>query len=81
MSIYEYDEETTRQNIREYAYECGVADGKKEGEKEGEKKVNKLGALLAEAGRVADFLKSLSDPEFQQSLFIEFGLEKEKLSQ
>ena len=52
MSIYEYDEEATRQNIREYAYECGVADG--------EARVNQLALLLAEAGRVTDFLKSLS---------------------
>lgn len=54
---------------------------REDGEKRGEKKVNKLGVLLAEAGRMADFLKSLSDPDFQRSLFVEFGLEKEKLSQ
>lgn len=55
-----------------YAREDGVTEGKIEGER----KVNQLGVLLAEAGRVADFLKSLSDSDFQRMLFVEFGLEK-----
>lgn len=49
-----------------------------ESEEKGEAKVNKLGLLLAEAGRTADFLKSLSDPNLQRSLFMEFGLEEKK---
>lgn len=59
-----------------YAREDGVIEGRIDGKKEGERKVNRLGVLLAEAGRVADFLKSLSDPDFQRALFVEFGLEK-----
>ncbi len=44
----------------------------------GEAKVNKLGLLLTEAGRTADFLRSLSDRDFQHKLFVEFGLEEKK---
>ena len=40
------------------------------------KRVNKLGMLLAEAGRTADFMKSLSDPIYQKKLFAEFGMEE-----
>ena len=49
-----------------------------EGETKGEEKVNKLGLMLTEAGRIDDFMKSLSDINFQKRLFIEFGLEQEK---
>ena len=42
----------------------------------GEARVNKLGMLLAEAGRTADFMRSLSDPIYQQKLFAEFGMEE-----
>ena len=44
----------------------------------GEAKVNKLGLLLAEAGRTGDFLRSLSDRDFQHKLFVEFGLEEKR---
>ena len=56
----------------------GEARGEAKGEMKGEAKVNKLGILLTEMGRTADFLKSLSDPVFQRKLFMEFGLEEEK---
>lgn len=55
-----------------------MAESEEKGEERGEAKVNKLGLLLAEAGRTADFLKSLSDPNLQRSLFMEFGLEEKK---
>ncbi len=55
-----------------------MAESEEKGEERGEAKVNKLGLLLAEAGRTADFLKSLADPNLQRSLFMEFGLEEKK---
>ena len=55
-----------------------VAKEAAKGEEKGEAKVNKLGLLLAEAGRTADFLRSLSDRDFQHKLFVEFGLEEKK---
>lgn len=54
----------------------GEARGKAIGRSQGETRVNKLGMLLAEAGRTADFMKSLSDPIYQQKLFAEFGMEE-----
>ena len=54
----------------------GEARGEAKGRKAGETRVNKLGMLLVEAGRTADFMKSLSDPIYQQKLFAEFGMEE-----
>lgn len=51
-------------------------DGKAEGKAEGKANVNKLGIMLKEAGRVDDFLQSLSDEELQKKLFLEFGLKE-----
>ena len=69
MLLEEFDAEKYERTIRN--------EGKEEGIKEGEEKVNRLGILLTEAGRSSDFLASLSDREFQQKLFSEFG-ENEK---
>ena len=66
MLLKEFDVEKYERTIR--------SEGKEEGIKEGEEKVNRLGMLLAEAGRSSDFLASLSDRELQQKLFMEFGL-------
>lgn len=60
------------------ALDCIISESEARGEAKGVAKVNKLGLLLTEAGRTADFLKSLSDPIFQQELFTEFGLEEKK---
>lgn len=49
-----------------------------EGEAEGEARVNKLGTKMKEAGRVEEFLASLSDGTLQRRLFIEFQIDKEK---
>ncbi len=59
MLLEEFDAEKYERTLRE----------------EGESKVNRLGVLLAEAGRSDEFLRSLSDRELQKKLFIEFGLE------
>lgn len=55
----------------------GKVIGETRGTAKGAAKVNRLGILLSEAGRVNDFLKSLSDEAFQKKLFVEFGLEEE----
>lgn len=55
-----------------------MAEEKERGKEIGAARVKRLGILLTEAGRVADFLKSLSDPVYQKKLFIEFGLEEKK---
>lgn len=52
-------------------------DGKKEGKEEGKEEVNKLGVMMKEAGRVDEFMDSLSDKEFQEKLLVEFGLKEE----
>ena len=44
-------------------------------EARGEAKVNELGTRMAEAGRVNEFIESLSDKELQNQLFSEFGIE------
>lgn len=46
-----------------------------EGESRGEDRVNELGTRMEKAGRTADFMKSLSDKEFQKKLFIEFKID------
>ena len=58
------------------ALEYIEARGEARGEVRGEAKVNQLGVLLSEAGRVDEFIKSLSDKTYQKKLFVEFGLEK-----
>ena len=49
---------------------------REDGKKEGKEEVNKLGVMMKEAGRLEDFLKSLTDKEFQEKLFVEFGLKE-----
>lgn len=48
------------------------------GEKRGEARINELGTKMRAAGRVEEFLDSLSDAELQRKLFIEFKIDKEK---
>lgn len=49
-----------------------------EGEAEGKAKVNELGMKMKEAGRVEEFMDSLSDGDLQRRLFMEFKIDKEK---
>ncbi len=78
MLLEEFDAEKYERTIRSEGWEEGREAGREEGRKEGTIKVNRLGILLTEAGRSNDFLKSLSDREFQKKLFVEFGLEEEE---
>ena len=50
---------------------------REDGKKEGKEEVNKLGVMMKEAGRVDEFMDSLSDKEFQEKLLVEFGLKEE----
>lgn len=45
------------------------------GEARGEARVNELGMKMAKAGRVNEFIQSLSDKELQNRLFVEFKIE------
>ena len=53
----------------------GEAKGEARGKAMGEARVNELGTRMAEAGRVNEFIQSLSDKELQNQLFAEFGIE------
>ncbi len=70
MGIFEFDQELHDKILQE--------DARQEGEKKGIDMVNQLAAVLSEAGRMDDFLKSLSDERFQKRLFAEFGLGEEE---
>lgn len=69
MLLEEFDAEKYERTIRD--------EGREEGREEGRNLVNRLGLLLTEAGRSDEFLKSLSDQEFQKKLLAELGLEEE----
>lgn len=77
MLLEEFDAEKYERTIRGEGWEEGLAKGMAKGMEEGTVKVNQLGILLTKAGRSNDFLKSLSDREFQKKLFVEFGLEEQ----
>ena len=53
----------------------GETRGEARGEKRGKACVNELGVRMERAGRTADFMKSLTDEEFQRKLFIEFKID------
>ena len=50
------------------------ARGEERGEARGEARVNELGMKMAKAGRVDEFIQSLSDKELQNRLFVEFKI-------
>lgn len=81
MLLEEFDAEKYERTIRDEGRAEGREEGKKvgraEGVEAGRNLVNRLGILLAEAGRSSEFLKSLSDQELQKKLLAEFGLEEE----
>ena len=56
----------------------GKAEGIIEGKTEGEARVNELGTKMKKAGRLEEFIDSLSDSALQRRLFIEFKIDKEK---
>lgn len=53
----------------------GRAEGKLQGKVEGIDKVNRLVLFLSRDGRVKDIVKSAEDREYQEQLFMEYGLE------
>lgn len=62
VSIFEYDEEKHLKNVRE------------EGKKEGEKHFSRLIQALLDNGRNDDLKRVLSDPEYREQLYREYGL-------
>ena len=54
--------------------ESGFEEGLELGREEERARLNKLGLLLREAGRVDDLFRSMEDPAYQQQLLEEFGL-------
>ena len=49
-------------------------DNREEGREEGVQRVNRLYSLLQESGRTDDFIRSISDRDYQNQLFEEFHL-------
>lgn len=78
MLLEEFDAEKYERTIRDEGREEGLKEGRAEGREEGRNLVNRLGLLLTEAGRSDEFLKSLSDQEFQKKLLAELGLKEEQ---
>lgn len=78
MLSREFSEAEQRKLFKESGFEEGLELGREEGRKEGEKaaseRLNKLGQLLEDEGRVTDLLRSMRDPAYQQRLLDEFGL-------
>ncbi|MDE6607838.1 MAG: hypothetical protein K2K54_08805 [Lachnospiraceae bacterium] len=54
--------------------EIGREIGKKIGREEGEQRVNHLIQLLIEHARTNEIERAVTDKEFQQTLFAEFGI-------
>ena len=49
-------------------------EGREEGREEGVQRVNRLYSLLQERDRTDDFIRSISDRDYQNQLFEEFHL-------
>ena len=76
----EYIENISDEDLSGGMYMDAVLDriearGEARGKAMGEARVNELGTRMAEAGRVNEFIQSLSDKELQNQLFSEFGIE------
>ena len=78
MLSVELTEAEKQQLFTEDGFERGLKLGREEGRAEGAAdaavRLNTLGILLEEAGRINDLLRSMKDPAFQQQLLEEFGL-------
>lgn len=72
--LHDYDVRTDGEAIGE---ERGISIGKDIGSG----LVNSLGRLMNEAGRMDEFISSMSDPELQKRLMAEFGLSAESLTE
>ena len=74
MLSVEFTEDEKKQLFIEDGFERGLELGREEGREEAVERMNKLGEILEDAGRVNDLLRSMRDPAFQKQLFEEFGL-------
>lgn len=70
MLLTEYDEQAHIESEREIAKE----EGREEGREQGQERVNCLIRLLIEKNREGDIQKAVSDMNFQEKLFVEFGI-------
>ncbi len=70
MSIYEYDEERHMRNVRKEERE----EGREEGRKEGRKEAVELFQKLMESGRDDELKRALSDREYLEELYREYGM-------
>ena len=77
MLSVEFTEEEKKELFIEDGFEQGRKIGLEKGREEERERLNKLGVLLEEAGRVDDLLRSLRDPAYQQQLLEEFGLNED----
>ena len=74
MLSVEFTEAEKKQLFIEDGFEQGRKVGQEEGREEERERLNRLGIMLEEAGRVNDLLRSMKEPDFQQKLLEEFGL-------
>jgi len=74
MLLAEYDEKKTMGYLQKEAQEEGIAKGIKEGIE----RVNILNKLLIRDNRIKDLKYSSENKEFQQQLFIEYGIGQEE---
>ena len=77
MLSVEFTEEEKKELFIEDGFEQGRKIGLEKGREEERERLNKLGVLLEEAGRVDDLLRSMRDPAYQQYLLEEFGLNED----
>ena len=77
MLSVEFTEEEKKELFIEDGFEQGRKIGLEKGREEATERLNKLGVLLEEAGRVDDLLRSMRDPAYQQYLLEEFGLNED----
>lgn len=76
MGIWEFDQELYEKALREDGRVDGWEEGMEKGIEIGTVSINRLGILMEKAGRLDDFVRSLSDENFQKTLLVEFGLEE-----
>ena len=74
MNILEIGFEKGEEIGKELGKKEGKEEGRKEGKAEGEARVNHLIQLLIKQARTGEIEKAVTDKEFQQSLFTEFGI-------
>ncbi|MDE6606859.1 MAG: hypothetical protein K2K54_03775 [Lachnospiraceae bacterium] len=70
----EIGKELGREEGRKEGRKEGKEEGRKEGKAEGEARVNHLIQLLIKQARTGEIEKAVTDKEFQQTLFTEFGI-------